>query len=266
MVIHYFGMVTMKIIKFFLIIFFAVLNNQLDAQEKQIEIPYHSMYLELDNFQNDLLAESQQQNSETDDPNADLKKSAGKAFFFSLLLPGSGEFYVGKKGRGALFLGIEIAAWTGLLLNDAYADNLRQESYTYAVQHAGISSEGKDRDYWVNIGNYKDIYAYNEQRRRERLFNELYKENQDNYWNWDSKSNRYNYDSQRIDANTIEEQNVFFWGAIALNHLVSSVHAMIIAKNHNQQIDESMSWNLNFSSYKIAANDQFIGFRFKTSF
>ena len=36
------------------------------------------------------------------------RKSPGRAFLYSLILPGSGEIYTGYKNRAAVFLGIEV--------------------------------------------------------------------------------------------------------------------------------------------------------------
>ncbi|MHB9027968.1 MAG: hypothetical protein ACYC9O_04315 [Candidatus Latescibacterota bacterium] len=46
----------------------------------------------------------------SDTPDVVKPKSARKAFFLSLLLPGLGEYYVGSK-RGLIFLGVEALGW-----------------------------------------------------------------------------------------------------------------------------------------------------------
>ena len=130
-------------------------------------------------------------------------KSPGKAFFYSLLLPGAGQYYAESSNSAVLFLGAEALLWLGLVGNNLYADHLVEEYKTFAVQHAGVWNAGKDNEYWAVIGKYEDIYSYNEQRRRERRFDEVYDENAFYYWNWDSKTNRYEYDRSRLQAHEI---------------------------------------------------------------
>ena len=49
--------------------------------------------------------------------NSPEKKSVAKAMFFSLLIPGAGEYYVGETGYTKFFLGMEILAWSSIVPN-----------------------------------------------------------------------------------------------------------------------------------------------------
>jgi hypothetical protein len=173
------------------------------------------------------------------------KKSVSKAFFYSLLLPGLGEAYVGRYGYTRVFLSLEIIGWSLFTANRINVASREQDNRNFAVQHAGINRQGKDDQYWIDIGKYNDIYLFNEQRRRERDINALYQEDAINYWRWDSYANRLNYDQQRIEAREIERQEVFIVGAIVLNHLVSAINALRLAKAYNRNIDQ-LSWYFNF--------------------
>ncbi len=44
------------------------------------------------------------------------KLKPGRALMLSAMLPGTGEYYAGKKIRAAIFLAIEVAAWTGVII------------------------------------------------------------------------------------------------------------------------------------------------------
>ena len=147
------------------------------------------------------------------------KKSPGKAFFFSLILPGSGQFYVGEKQYAVGFFSSEILFLLGLFANEAYTNHLVDEYKTYAVQHAAVQRSGKDIDYWAHIAKYDDIYAYNEQRQRERYFDNVYEDNQANYWMWDAHENRITYDENRLHANAVAARVVYYQAAIMLNHI-----------------------------------------------
>jgi hypothetical protein len=193
------------------------------------------------------------------------KKSVGLAFLMSLALPGSGEYYMGRRDHSVIFLTSEILLWSGLAANSFYADHLEGETYTYAVQHAGVSREGKDKQYWIDIGKFNSIYEFNEQRRRDRYFEAVYQDQQDKFWLWDSRDNRLRYDSKRLDANEIAGQDVYFYATIVLNHLVSAINSLRLARKHNRELAEKVDWSLRFHSYHID-NNKFYGIKISKNF
>jgi TM2 domain-containing membrane protein YozV len=164
------------------------------------------------------------------------KKSVGKALLFSLILPGAGEFYVGNESAGKLFLGIEILAWGTLLVNNNYYNSLKNDYKTYSSQHAGVIRSGKNNQYWIDIGKYNNTYAYNEQRVKERRIEQLYDESGPDYWKWDSQKNRYTYDRKRLAAVNIKDRDVYFFAGILVNHLVSAINAVRLARQHNRNL------------------------------
>ncbi len=112
-------------------------------------------------------------------------------FFSSLILPGTGEAYVGEKTQRKIFLAIEVVAW-GLVVANMINVNMRQDDYkNFAVQHAFVERSGKGDQYWIDIGKFDRIFEYNEQRIRERDIDALYPENRFWYWNWDNTENRF---------------------------------------------------------------------------
>jgi hypothetical protein len=194
------------------------------------------------------------------------RKSPGRAFIYSLMLPGAGEIYMGYKNRAAVFLGIEALAWAGLIANDLYAQHLVDEYKTYAVQHAGVNRVSKDKQYWIDIGKFDNIYEFNDQRERDRFFDRIYEDEAFYYWQWDSRDNRFTYDAKRINSGEVANRDVFFIGALVLNRLVSAVHSLAMARKHNRQLKENMSWNLHFDSQKISSRDAYFKIQFSTRF
>ncbi len=186
--------------------------------------------------------------SDTGKQAAFQKKSPGIALLLSLILPGSGEYYAGSKKYAAAFMVSEALLWLGMYANDAYAANLADEYKSFAALHAGVQTSGKDWQYWANVGKYDDIYMYNEQRRRQRLFYDVYEENQANYWRWDSYSHRITYDSKRISANEAAARLIYFQATVGLNHLISAIHAMYRARMYNKKQDSRTAWNLQFDT------------------
>lgn len=196
---------------------------------------------------------------------APIKKSPGKAFFFSLLLPGSGEYYAGARKSAAYFAAAEVLLWAGMFANDAYQRRLVDDYKTYAVTHASVDRSNKGYQYWIDIGKYDDIYSFNEQRRQDRYFEALYEENQANYWMWDSKDNRLTYDENRLHANKVAIRAVYFQAAAMLNHFVSAIHAMYRVRQFNKRETET-AWNLHFDTPTLGFGETAFRANFSLSF
>ncbi|MCD6163216.1 MAG: hypothetical protein J7K40_12525 [candidate division Zixibacteria bacterium] len=114
-------------------------------------------------------------------------KSTKKAFFYSLLVPGAGEYYAGSKIKPFVFVGIEAMIWTGYFMYDKKGDDKKEEYRNYADDHYewwtfiqwwntldsteqdtfshrlpwddDINTAIKDHEYYENIGKY-DQFQY----------------------------------------------------------------------------------------------------------
>lgn len=196
------------------------------------------------------------------DVEAPEKKSVFKALIYSLALPGAGEAYVGATGWSKIFLSVEALGWGLFISNRLNRDWRLQDSQSFAVEHARVNSDGKDDDFWLSIGKYDNLYEYNEQRRRDRNVNAIYAETAANYWQWDSKSNRLAYDWKRIQAKQLENRETYFVGGLVLNHIISAINAMRLARAHNRGIDE-LSWRFDMDmdyargDWKVGISTQF---------
>ncbi len=193
-------------------------------------------------------------------------KSPGKAALLSFLLPGLGEYYVGARGWTRFFLGMEAAALASWYGNVWYAGQLETEYQTYAAQDAGVHPEGKDLQYWTAIGKYDDLYTYNEQRQRDRDFAALYPESDEYYWQWDAHENRLTYDRKRLDANQWASYEVYFQLAVVLNHIVSGINAMRLARRHNRQLENATSWRFQLESAPPGSGQGYYGIRLSRRF
>lgn len=168
----------------------------------------------------------------------DGSKSIGLALFYSLLLPGAGEYYLGEYNQAKMFAGAELLIWGGYLLNYSYYKSQLKDNQTFARTHAGIKHKGGDTQYWIDVGKFNDIYAYNAQRDKDRRFDDKYTETAQNFWQWDSKENRLKYDSRRLDNVVIKERETYFFTALILNHLISGINAMRIARKQSKMLAE----------------------------
>ena len=129
-----------------------------------------------------------------------------------------------------------------------------------------IRDSNKGVQYWIDIGKYDDIYSFNEQRSRDRYFEAMYDENEANFWSWDSRENRFRYDGKRIRANEIAGQDVYFQAAVLLNHLVSGINALRLARQHNRSLQEQSGFSMHFDAHRDYQNSRYLGLRFSTRF
>lgn len=160
-------------------------------------------------------------------------KSASKALLYSLLVPGLGQHYVDGSKSVKFFAAAEIIL-TGIAIgHDRYGTWLEQDYRAFAGDHANVDPTGKQKSYFVEISKYNTIYIYNEKMRITRSYDMIIPETPENFWSWDSDENRLKYYYRRIDADVIKNRTVHYITGIFINHMVSGIHAAIMAKRYN---------------------------------
>ena len=174
------------------------------------------------------------------DNNSKKKKSDGfKYFMRSFLVPGWGEYKLGRKKEAATFFIAELSL-IAVAVGFKYYSSIREDDYKdLAVLQAGINPSGKDDRYWIDIANYDNVEDYNAQRNIDRDYENRYDDPSDS-WDWSSTAVRKDYDDIRISS---EDGNTRFYytiGAIALNHLVSAINASYNAPTLKTEIIQSL--------------------------
>ena len=173
-------------------------------------------------------------------------RSRAKSVLYSLIIPGAGQWSMGYKGRAKFFMGAEFLLWVGYFGTNAYANVIQDNYQSYAAVHAGSSSLNKDEQYWIDIGSSDNIYAFNEQRLRDRNKKALYSENAANYWQWETKESRKYYNNLRVQEHDWERRATFIVGAFVLNRVVSAIDVIRIIRKENKKAENQMS-RLNFN-------------------
>ena len=163
------------------------------------------------------------------------KKSVGLAVIYSLLLPGMGELYAGNYGSGKYFTGADGVLWLTLGAVDLHARSLRDDARTYAALHGGFDPSGKDDTYYINVGNFNDVYAYNEQVLRDRDAYKLYDPTSSAYWKWDSDGNRALYRDQRVASDGMFNNTRVVVAALAVNRVLSAINAARLVISGNRE-------------------------------
>jgi hypothetical protein len=176
-------------------------------------------------------------------------KSPGLAFIYSLILPGSGHFYTDRMEVGKYFVAAELTSWLGILGLTLHGDALQDDARTYASIHSAFNKEGKDDIYFRNVGEFNNIYEYNDDKLRRGEYELIYDVNE-YFWNWDNSTNREKYDSDRRHSERVYDSRIIFATGLIINRITSAISALILTNRHNSDI---------LSSLKI--NSEFIGTR-----
>ena len=170
----------------------------------------------------------------------------------SLMLPGWGQSTLGFKGRSNTFFYTESVILISILATNKFSNEIKRNYIAFASSHAFVTSNGKDREFWVDIGNYNSIEDYNDEHLRNRETDDLYPLNSEWSWKWDSDENRRHFESRRIQSDRFKLASTFAVGALALNHIISSIDALYLKR-------KSKLNKLSFSSYQNDVNE--IGYK-----
>jgi hypothetical protein len=128
----------------------------------------------------------------------------------------------------------EATLWAGFAAFRVYGDWRSEDYRAYAAAQAGVEPRGKSHRYFVDIGNYIDIEAYNAAMLRERNLPKVYLDTETYFWAWPSDVERIRYAHLRVGADNAYQRSLMAVGAIIANHLVSAIDAMWLAKRSNR--------------------------------
>jgi len=175
----------------------------------------------------------------------------------SFLVPGWGQSELGYKERSKMYNYIEIGILLSMFSSTKYSNEIKRNYIAYAAEHAGVISDGKDREFWVDIGNYNTLNEYNSEHLRNRDTGELYPQTVEWRWSWDNSENRKYFESKRIQSDKLKLFSTFTFGALFLNHFISSIDALYLKRL-------SASNNFTIKPY-IGNNDMIIGYKVEFS-
>ncbi len=153
----------------------------------------------------------------------------------SLIVPGWGQRSLGELRRGEYFVTAEVfTILSAVMLNMQVKHNYEAMSL-FAVQNAGIvNPNGKTERFYDDIGNYTNMSSYNEDALRRRQYFDLYSEPLGFGWSWNYVENETNYKRIKADYYQSKRNLSYAFGAIALNHVLSGVDALLLSKTKVQ--------------------------------
>jgi len=149
----------------------------------------------------------------------------------SMLLPGWGEHSLNYHKRGFALNSSELLFWVGYATLLYFGDSAEQDMQAYAATHAGIDPRGKDIYYFTDIGNYNNLYEYNDQKLRYRQYTSLYPDTDEYFWAWDSDASRKKFDGLRYDSQQLLHLASFALGGLIVNRIVSMIDVIALTKD-----------------------------------
>ena len=166
----------------------------------------------------------------------------------SIILPGWGELDLKNDKRSKQFLIQEASIWISFF-GLRYISNTYESSYkAFAALHASTDLENKPFQYRVDIGDYNTYDEFIDSKRRNRQTDLIWPENLGYEWQWDSESNRKEYDDMRIISGIAKKYSKFAIGAMIANRIISAIDVLYIQNVQNRGKLRSSISNINASS------------------
>ncbi|MFQ6031602.1 MAG: hypothetical protein ACE5K2_01665 [Candidatus Zixiibacteriota bacterium] len=163
-------------------------------------------------------------------------KSATKAAFLSLLLPGAGEIYAGSQTKGKIFLSVEASFWAGFFGFRTYGGWLKKDYKNYAASHAGANITDKPDEFFDNLAFYDSRDEYNQfARLSHREDAEPYPENDFWNWEWDNPYSKSYYRNLKNRSKGAYRKALYMVGLSIVNRVVSVIDAMKAVRSYNRK-------------------------------
>lgn len=204
--------------------------------QNQLAINISSFYNEqtfagLDEFDNEI-------NSLRSSDNA-KGKSIVRAAFYSALLPGLGEYYVGNRSKARVFFAVEATAWIGYLSYRVYGNWKEDDLIRFASEYADANLEGKSQEFQDWVGFYDDIDQFNSLGRVQDQDRPYLVDNSVNHWRWQSDDDKANYRHLKNSSREAFRRANFLVGLAVVNRIVSIIDAVRDAKRSNSEIKDA---------------------------
>jgi hypothetical protein len=186
-------------------------------------------------------------------------KSVKRAFLYSLIIPGSGEFYAGSKIKSALFFGLDVTLWALYFNYHGKGKDKEDEYKTFADDHW---SEEKYK-YWlwdsvynreIDYAIVSDTFPFKDENGKQTYFSHhLPEEKTDQYFEMVGKYDQFKFGWDDFPEESLEQirRNVYLdirrdsndWLNKATysamfslaNHILSAFDAAIAVKKYNKK-------------------------------
>jgi hypothetical protein len=172
------------------------------------------------------------------------KKSVLIAIGYSLLIPGLGDMYADNFRTGRYYMGADAALWMTYGGFRVYGNWLKQDAKTYAAENAAVNLNSKNDQFAVDLGNFNNVYDYNDAKLRNRQFDLMYDPNSAFSWQWRSEDDRLHYKDMRIRGDAVLRNSQFVIGVLVMNRLIAAISAVRSVSAYNRSVQSLGAWRL----------------------
>ncbi|OQY29819.1 MAG: hypothetical protein B6244_02335 [Candidatus Cloacimonetes bacterium 4572_55] len=203
-------------------------------------------------------------------------KSIAKAALFSLILPGSGEYYLGHKTRAKVFFGAEAVTWGTYATYKKVADWRREDLDVFTNTHADIDVSDREDEFLQILKRYPRSEnlpnlsgSYNEGVRRDARYyypglddaeaREQYEQENyltgDNSFTWDTRANWIEYRVLLHSYRDADQKAFYLTGVAFLTRLISVIDTIWLGKKYKKmRLSENMELELGGNPLKHHAS------------
>ena len=182
-----------------------------------------------------------------EDTLSEKKKSVPLGLLYSLLLPGSGQLYMGSKGLGKGFLAAEGVIWLGFAGFTLYGHQVRNDYRLYAASAAGALGSGSFDETYFNAMEFnlsseefnakiredaRRLYPYDPKRQEEFVRERIYTGGR--AWVWPSADALRQYKSLRRSSRFALLKATYALGLALVNRVVSAMNVIRTKDNHEK--------------------------------
>lgn len=194
-----------------------------------------------------------------------VKKNIALAILYSALLPGMGELYADNYESGKYFTITDVSLVGVYFGVNAYGYWQKENYKSFAKTYGGVTSDGKNDDYFAAIGNYKNIDQYNDEKALAQRFNEMFDKSVMN-WKWENETQRRQYRGMWISSQHAYNNLQFVVGGMLVNRLVSIINAVrsVVAYNKNQA--QQTGWNFYIETNPNPLSTKNVSLNFTSTF
>jgi hypothetical protein len=175
---------------------------------------------------------------------SDGPPSRRRAVLYSLILPGLGDYYAGRKDRARYFFISEAAIWVSFAVFRIQGFQDERAYQNFAVEFAGVSRTDHSDDFYAEIRDWDSSAEYESAVKaggRLDLFPDVSNEALDAYfvdmrlsdfepWEWESVERRLQYAELRSASKRSYRRATYSVAAAGVNRVVSAIFAYHAAK------------------------------------
>lgn len=164
------------------------------------------------------------------------QKSKLKAILYSALVPGGGQYYLGKRRTARFFFAAEAMTWVGYIAFHTYGNWRESDFINYASVHANARLEGKDEEFLAWVGFYQNIRDFNNLGRAFDPDRGFLADTPENHWAWQSDLEQRTYRDLRNRSKESFRRSEFMIGVAVVNRVISIIDAVRSTGRINRRI------------------------------